>query len=254
MIQKSVSPEDISSAVELWWEYYDRKKNLSESGLGGITPRLISDYELGRTVKYSLVDIIAPELDGLGRLVNAQNPHVYVEGTRGHDVVVPFQEIYEGIFAEKYPFTSDPKNKFLSYLRTHNIRPDRFLLYVYSINDFDKPTNPFYKDNTVVDVLFMNLDNRQSVAYILEGGWDNVDLLRPIRSYLPNIYYHLYPYIQDSPRFNLYMKIRDIMLGSINHPFRWSNRKPTQIRPITEEELKIVGDSFRNAIHRISSD
>ena len=71
---------ELGHVMEAWWRYVAKK---TESNSIGIVPKLIRDYDLPRekssTIKLSVV--VAPELGGLGKLANAERPHVYVEGT-----------------------------------------------------------------------------------------------------------------------------------------------------------------------------
>ena len=129
---------EIQGALNAWYDYLAKKLQANPDISHGISPKLING---DRTIRLSLVDIIAPELDGLGRLVDAKSPQAYVEGARSPEIYIQFQGIY---YHEKHPvthkplpFTSDPENELSSYLGYQGIVPYNFLLHIYSSNDLD---------------------------------------------------------------------------------------------------------------------
>ena len=94
MNESIATQEEIELALSSWWNYLSDKIHANPSISTGTVPKLIRD-DTGRTVKFSIFPRIAPELDGLGALVNASQPHVYVEGTKDPVTHVKFDEVYD---------------------------------------------------------------------------------------------------------------------------------------------------------------
>ena len=173
---------------------------------------------------------MAPELDGLGKLVDADQPHIYIEGTRDSDTYVQFDEAYtssEISFGGKPipTFQSDPKNRFPGFLRTHGINPDSFLLHIYSINDHDVYGKVF-ENYTLAELLFFTTRDNGYHAYSLRGGHYALHL-NPLRHH-----YRVHPNLRDA--------------------FSFYRDKTTTINPATTTEMGIVHESLMDARSRIS--
>lgn len=217
----SASESEIRHAVEGWWEYLDIKKKVHPHLAKGIVPRLVHDEGLHseetRTVKFSLVDTMAPELSGLGKLVNAKEPHVYVEGTRDSNTVVRLNEIvFRDTSRKERVFKVDRKHIFPvylwhTYILGRGIQLNRFLLYLYAANDLDQYGN-VYESPTAREMVFFTTEDEKMHAYDLKGGW---------RAF-------------HKGRLNKYMD------------------KSERIKPATQRQIAIVQESFRDAIQKLS--
>lgn len=219
----TASETEIKQAVEGWWAYLDRKIQVHPHLAKGIIPRLVDDEGLHseetRTVKFSLVDAMAPELSGFGKLVNAKTPHVYVEGTRDSNTVVRLNEIvFRDTSKEKPIFTVDRKYIFPIYLwHTYNLEGvslNRFLLYLYAANDLDQ-YGKAYESTTAREMVFFTTEDERMHAYDLKGGWRAFRLIKP-----------------------------------------WLNRyidKSVSITPATQTQIAIVQEGFRDAILKLGS-
>jgi len=168
---------EIRKAVEDWWNYLGQKVKVHPHLAKGIVPRLVDEgglqSEATRTVKFSLVDTMAPELSGLGRLVNAKEPHVYVEGIRNSDIVVEFEEMYPNLFEETF---FKPGNKKLPrYLAETGIQPDRFYLHIYTADDIGN-YGRVYENVTVRKLVFLNGKDGKMSAIDIGSGWRRIGI------------------------------------------------------------------------------
>lgn len=172
---------EVGGAVEGWWRYLDRKMQVHPHLAKGIVPRLIHDEglhsESSRTVKFSLVDTIAPELADLAYIVGpVERPHIYIEGTRSPDIVVKFGEIYSNTPKEELILRADSHNKFPTYLKNSGIAPDRFQLHITSDNEMWTGNMLRYHDTPVIDLVFLTDTDNVMRAYTLQGGWHSLYL------------------------------------------------------------------------------
>lgn len=172
---------DIEQAVEGWWGYLDRKMQVHPHLAKGIVPRLVHDQglhsESSRTVKFSLVDTMAPELADLAYIVGpVEHPHIYIEGTRSPDIVVKFSEIYSNTPKERLIFRADSHNKFPTYLKNSGMASDRFLLHITSDNEMWTGSILRHHDIPVIDLVFLTDRDNVMRAYALQGGWHSLHL------------------------------------------------------------------------------
>ena len=212
------SESEIKQAVEGWWDYLERKMQVHPHLARGIVPRLVFDEglhsEATRTVQFSLVDTMAPELSDFGKLVNAKIPHVYVEGTRTPDVAVRLEELYFDD-TNKQVFSTDRNNLlryylfgFEAFVGIHDLQiPKKFLLYIYTADDIGKHGR-VYENVTVEKLVFFSREDDTMGAFDLSGGWRE---------------FHF------NPRLNMYAN------------------KHVDIKPATQSQIRIIQDSFENA-------
>ena len=194
----------ITNVLDQWWKYLANKARAHPYIANGIATELIDDYSLQevdrRTIKFSLVEGIAPELRGLGKLVRARRPHVYVEGTRNSETVVLFDELYKNVLIlpdmRIVPFTSDPENILSMELKKRNLEPERFLLHIDSANDYD--ADGYFRNIDNVDLLVF-ATKYDIHAYTIRGGWREVRIPLPNNSYR-SFYFPKKPKIKQSTR------------------------------------------------------
>ena len=178
--------DEVEKAAGQWWDYLEAKRKVApEVAERGIVPRLINELDesgKNRTVKFSLVEGVAHELDGLGRLVRAKRSHVYVEGAKEPlPVIIPFSSgVLDGYVSadELYdshipPFVKDPRKIFPHCLRGKIPDHDFFTLHIYSANDHDS-RGPL-ENVTVKDIVFFeDLGFGGTHAYTVRSGWIKV--------------------------------------------------------------------------------
>lgn len=223
MKELAATADEVEKAVNEWWTYLEVKRKVaSEVAERGIVPRLITELDESgenRTVKFSLVEGIAPELEGFGRLVGAKRSHVYVEGVKKPlEAIISFSsDALEGYVSasELYdayipPFINNPEKIFPHCLKGKIPDHDFFMLHIYSANDHEK--SGFFESVTVKDVVFFDDLTGNMRAYTVRGGWR-----------------------------------------------RWGNSglkvyrgKPLYIGPSTGVDMEIVYDSFARATRRLS--
>ncbi len=229
---------DLRTIMEAWWHYLGRKTevhpHITLNLAGGISPRLVYDNEelkcsrqgITRTVKFSLVPYVAPELKGIGNLVGAKKPHVYVEGVRDRITKVSFHELY----AQKRPrltgpFLTDPKNTFPQYMGSHEKEPEYFLLHINATNDLDV-YGRVLENITAEDVIFFATKDDKTSGYTIKGGW---------YAFHPNPLRHAY---------SVHPALRDA--------FSFSYEKKPDIDAITINDAEVIYKSLKDAEQRIS--
>lgn len=205
----------VRTALESWWTYLDIKLPKIDPALS-LESRLVDDSYSDKTIWFSLVENIAPELRGLGRLVNARRPHVYVHGTRSPEYDIPFKSLYTGHrSASTFPY--DPENKFPLFLAKEGISPDSFVLNITSSNDIDSHTaDRLFGDIKQKEILFFKDSEGREHAFTIFGG---EYIFKPI------------------PGSFLYKCGLDFRMD-----------KKLRIYPTTDSDLVIVSDSFRQAL------
>lgn len=223
LFEQFAEETELQQALNGWWHYLDTKFAVAPDARRGVTPRLIPDYGVpesqSRTVKFSLVPEVAPELESLSQLVSTKYPHVYVEGTRMPDTYVGFDELYQ---YGNQPFSTD--QRYTLYQQVHEFMTDpRFLLWIYSTNDFDN----LEKNIAATDIheLVFLRDHDQLYGFSLQGGFNDIRIR------------------QIEYAYRLPPKIR----GLFHHSFPRS----LQIEPITREEITIVQDGFSSASQKL---
>ncbi len=214
--EQPAEKEDVALAVAMWSEYVGVKLS-QRPGFQGISgPKLVvhpdDSEEMPQTLKLSLVEVMAPELSGLGELVQAQSPHVYVEGATS-SVGVPIAPDPGG---RKPEMRLD--SAFGTYAWKHMIKPDTFLLHVYSANDLDEYGGT-YEYMRELELLIVASGERNLYALTLEKN---------TRQFNPN---PLREHYKFSPR------IRNALNGH--------GIIRTSVRPSSLSEIAIVTNGLR---------
>ena len=199
--KSSSTNEEVVQTIEQWRTYLAKKCEVAPIvGRGGIVgSKFVPDNKLPpfetRTVMFSLVEGIAPELGGLGELVNAKRPHVYVEGVRDTgNVVLDRAVFFDELYAWSYsPTVRNPDRAVPFNLFGHVSNSSRFLLRVYSANDLDRDGGRFCESMDVADVIiFKDLDGSHR-SMTVRGGWRTFK-----RPFAGSIHIDKRPYISPS--------------------------------------------------------
>ena len=215
------SSDQLDSVVKAWFGYVSRKTQVHPHLRAGIVPRYIEDYHLPadqtRTVKFSLVNGVAPELAGLGEIVGSGTPHVYVEGIRNPLVRAGFEEFY---IARSSEFMAGSHlDKLRKAILADGVIPGSFLMHIYVSDDLDQSGRV---TETQADemVLFMANDIRVH-GYTLSLGY---------------LEYDLNPLSNSHPLHNT--------LDKLFHLYR---SKPVKVNPITHSQSLTLTRSLKEA-------
>ncbi|MBI2085548.1 MAG: hypothetical protein HYT71_03485 [Candidatus Aenigmarchaeota archaeon] len=174
----SATGKDVVQVIEQWQVYLKRKGEadplIGRRGIVG--SKLAPDYELPpfetRTVMFSLVEGVAPELVELGKLVDAKRPHVYVEGVRepgndSNDCSVFFDELY----SQAPPSMLKNPDKIIPYNLIGSVHSgSRFVLRVYAANDLDI-TGKVFEDIDAKDVIVFKDWYGSHKSMTVRSGW-----------------------------------------------------------------------------------
>lgn len=215
------TPNQLDQVVKSWLSYVDRKTRLQPELARGITPRHIADNHMPdhttRTVKFSVVDTIAPELGPISQIVGATQPHVYVEGVRTSLSRVSFFDFYNARSSET--FSGSQVDKLPETIADDGVIPHSFLMYIYAANDLDPAGR--IRDVSVAELIIFLGDNFQVHGYGLELGYRELNL---------NPLHDFHPLHQTLDRFL--------------HVYR---PKPIKIKPISISQSLILAESLQQA-------
>ncbi|MBS3131388.1 hypothetical protein J4212_03065 [Candidatus Woesearchaeota archaeon] len=214
----TASEFEIGNALLEWWHYLEVRKGFVPERKEIVSAGIVSDKEgEERTIRLSLAELIAPELDGLGSLVNEPMPHVYVEGIRRPDIIVPMQDAAPS-GETNYGF----QEHILPFLSQWGLEPNRFYLHIYSGKGHFSQRN-IRRCHEAMEILFYN-------------GQDGI--LRATSMIIKDV------------SLNPLRKFRRIP-HCIRQIFEFDLTSVTTIYPTTGNEMQIAYDSFKRAGDRL---
>lgn len=219
------SESETRNALEAWQEYIDRKLQIApEFASGGIWPHVLKDDKDPKTIKFSLVPSIAPELAGIGKL-NADDPHVYVDGVPNINHGVPWETVQQlngelvsrRVFKRNEPSTFTTEGTFGEFVAKQRINPGDFLLWIYSANDFDQISRRI-RNEEFKEIVFFRNSHGTIDAYTINFRQSLIRYMVPLRAY-----------------------------RSLIVPLR----KQFNVQKSTQQEIGIIEKGFREATQRL---